>query len=101
MTGIQLTDYEPQINVKRDSLGQITQGLTLGETLQQNQAIILAMHQGELKERPMMGVGISDMLLDNDPIYWRTKIKEQLEMDGQKVGSVKLTKTGIQIEATY
>lgn len=101
MTGIQLTDYEPQINIKRDSLGQITQGLTLGETLQQNQAIILAMHQGELKERPMMGVGISDMLLDNDPIYWRTMIKEQLEMDGQKVGSVKLTKTGIQIEATY
>lgn len=101
MTGIQLTDYEPQIKIKRDSLGQITQGLTLGETLQQNQAIILAMHQGELKERPMMGVGISDMLLDNDPIYWRTMIKEQLEMDGQKVGSVKLTKTGIQIEATY
>lgn len=101
MTGIQLTNYEPQITVKRDGLGQITQGLTLGETLQQNQAIILAMHQGELKERPMMGVGISDMLLDNDPIYWRTKIKEQLEMDGQKVGSVKLTKSGIQIEATY
>ena len=101
MTGIQLTDYEPQINVKRDSLGQITQGLTLGETLQQNQAIILAMHQGELKERPMIGVGISDMLLDNDPIYWRTKIKEQLEMDGMKVGSIKITKTGIQIEATY
>lgn len=101
MTGIQLKDYEPQINIKRDSLGQITQGLTLGETLQQNQAVILAMHQGELKERPMMGVGISDMLLDNDPIYWRTMIKEQLEMDGQKVGSVKLTKTGIQIEATY
>lgn len=101
MTGIQLTDYEPQINVKRDSLGQITQGLTLGETLQQSQAIILAMHQGELKERPMIGVGISDMLLDNDPIYWRTKIKEQLEMDGMKVGSIKITKTGIQIEAIY
>lgn len=101
MTGIQLTDYEPQINIKRDSLGQITQGLTLGETLQQNQAIILAMHQGEMKERPMMGVGISDMLLDNDPIYWRTKIKEQMGMDGQKVGRVKLTKTGIEIEATY
>lgn len=101
MTGIQLTDYEPQINIKRDSLGQITQGLTLGETLQQNQAIILTMHQGELKERPLVGVGITDMLLDNDALYWKTKIEEQLEMDGQKVGSVKLTKTGIQIEATY
>ena len=49
----------------------------------------------------MVGVGISDMLLDNDPIYWRTRIKEQLEMDGQKVDSVKITRTSIQIEATY
>ncbi len=101
MTGIQLTDYEPQVVIKTDDLGLITQGLTLGETLQQNQAVILAMHQGELKERPAVGVGISDMLLDNDPIYWRTKIKEQLEMDGQKVESVKLTQSGIEIEATY
>lgn len=101
MTGIQLTDYEPQVVIKRDGLGLITQGLTIGDTLNQNQAIILAMHQGELKERPMMGVGISDMLLDNDPIYWRTKIKEQLEMDGEKVGSVKIIRTGIEIEATY
>lgn len=101
MTGIQLTDYDPQVAIKTDSLGCITHGLTLGETLRQNQAVILAMHQGELKERPMVGVGISDMLLDNDPIYWRTRIKEQLEMDGQKVDSVKITRTSIQIEATY
>ena len=33
--------------------------------------------------------GISDMLLDNDPIYWRTKVKEQLEMDGQSIKMVK------------
>lgn len=101
MTGIQLADFAPLIDIKKDSLGLIQRGLTLGDTLNQNQAIILAMHQGELKERPMMGVGISDMLLDNDPIYWRTSIKEQLEMDGQRVGSVKITRTGIQIEATY
>lgn len=101
MIGIQLADFAPLIDIKKDSLGLIQRGLTLGDTLNQNQAIILAMHQGELKERPMMGVGISDMLLDNDPIYWRTMIKEQLEMDGEKVGSVKITRTGIQIEAKY
>lgn len=101
MTGIQLADFAPLIDIKKDSLGLIQRGLTLGDTLNQNQAIILAMHQGELKERPMMGVGISDMLLDNDPIYWRTRIKEQLEMDGQKVDSVRITKTGITIESKY
>lgn len=101
MIGIQLADYAPQIDIKKDNIGLIQRGLTLGDTLNQNQAIILAMHQGELKERPMLGVGISDMLLDNDPIYWRTRIKEHLEMDGEKVESVKITRTGIQIKAKY
>ncbi|WP_216655759.1 hypothetical protein [Xylanibacter muris] len=75
--------------------------LAVGDILRQNQALILSLHKGELKERPAVGAGISDMLLDHDPIYWRTVIKEQLEMDGQRVGSVKITHTGIQIEATY
>lgn len=41
------------------------------------------------------------MLLDNDPIYWRTLIKEQMEMDGQTVDKVRITNTGIQIESKY
>lgn len=76
-------------------------GLVVGDILRQNQALLLMLHKGELKEHPAVGVGISDMLLDNDPIYWRTSVKEQLEMDGQRVESVKITRTGIQIEATY
>ena len=99
MNGIQLTwgtdgaNYlEPVVNGG---------GLVVGDILRQDQALLLMLHKGELKERPAVGVGISDMLLDNDPIYWRTQIKEQLEMDGQRVGSVKITRTGIQIEATY
>lgn len=72
-----------------------------GETVHQNQALILMLHKGELKERPAVGVGISDMLLDNDPLYWRGVIKEQLEMDGETVNSVKILTTGIQIDADY
>ena len=75
--------------------------LLVGDVLRQNQALILTLHNGELKENPSVGVGISDMLLDNDPIYWRTKIKEQLEMDGQTVDKVRITNTGIQIESKY
>lgn len=76
-------------------------GLVTGETVHQNQALILMLHKGELKERPAVGVGISDMLLDNDPLYWRGVIKEQLEMDGETVNSVKILTTGIQIDADY
>ncbi|MBR5861244.1 MAG: hypothetical protein IKY71_07865 [Bacteroidaceae bacterium] len=101
MRGIQLTNYEPDIQVKRGKDGKIANGFVVGDTLRQNQALILLLHKGELKEWPAVGCGISDMLLDNDPIYWRTIIREQLEMDGQKVNSVKITTTGINIDATY
>ncbi len=75
--------------------------LVTGDILRQNQALILCLHKGELKEYPAVGAGISDMLLDNNPLYWRTVIKEQLEMDGQKVESVRVNIDGIDIEADY
>ena len=99
--GIQLTNYTPRISVKRDRNGRITQGLTVGNTLRQNQALLLVLHSGELKDNPAVGVGISDMLLDHHPLYWRTKIREQLRMDGQTVRELKLTTTGLRIEAEY
>ena len=102
MIGIQLTaDYEPRIRLVRDEEGRIIEGLALGETLPQNQALILTLHQGELKEAPAVGCGISDMLLDHRPLFWRARIREQLEMDGQTVTSIKITTTGIHIDARY
>ena len=102
MIGITLTaDYEPRIRLVRDEEGRIIEGLTLGETLPQNQALILTLHQGELKEAPAVGCGVSDMLLDNQPLYWRARIREQLEMDRQTVNSIKITTSGIHIDAHY
>ena len=102
MIGLQLTsDYAPSIRLVRDEEGRIIEGLSLGETLPQNQALILLLHQGELKEAPAVGCGISDMLLDHNPLYWRARIREQLEIDGQTVDSVKITTSGISIDAHY
>lgn len=101
MKGMLLADYEPLIDVRRDAEGRITEGLRTGDVLKQNQALILTLHKGELKERPMVGVGLSDMLLDNDPMYWRSSIRDQLELDGQTVGSVEITTNGVKIEADY
>lgn len=75
--------------------------LALGDTTRQNQALILLLHKGELKENAAVGVGISDMLLDHDPLHWRQEIREQLEMDRQNVRSVKITQKGITIDAHY
>ncbi|MBF1618905.1 MAG: hypothetical protein HXO42_00190 [Prevotella sp.] len=101
MKGITLKDYEAVIQPHRGPDGKIISGLVIGDTLHQNQALILNLHKGELKERPMAGCGISDMLLDNDPIYWRTLIREQLEMDRQTVTNIKITTKSIEIDAQY
>lgn len=101
MKGITLIDYEVVIQPHRGPDGKIISGLIVADTLHQNQALILHLHKGELKERPMIGCGISDMLLDNDPIYWRTLIREQLEMDRQTVTNIKITTKSIEIDAQY
>lgn len=101
MNGIQMIDYSPAVSVKRDEDGRITQGLVVGDILAQNQALILQLYHGENKEYPAVGCGIEGMLLDQDPLYWRTTIKEQLAMDNQQVESVKITTTSIKIKSKY
>jgi hypothetical protein len=101
MRAIKLKNFEIDVQLKFDNEGKILSGLNLGDTLRQNQALILVLHQGELKERPEIGVGIEDMLLDNDILYWRSRIREQLELDNQNVDKVRITTGGIEINASY
>ena len=101
MTGIQLKDYDVDVNVKRDASGLIVSGLVLGDILAQNQALILSMHKGDLKSDVSVGVGIDRMLLDSDRLGWEREIQEQLEMDGQMVESVEVTNKEIKIKAQY
>lgn len=101
MRAIKLNNFKIDVQLKFDDEGKILSGLNLGDTLRQNQALILVLHQGELKERPEIGVGIEDMLLDNDILYWRSRIREQLELDNQSVDKVRITTGGIEINASY
>lgn len=98
---LQLDNFSPKIKVEKDKDGLITSGLCLGDTLRQNQSLILVYHKGELKERPEIGVGIEDMLLDDDVLFWKSTIREQLELDGQNVERIVLTTRGIDIKASY
>lgn len=101
MTGIQLIDYDIAVDVQRDASGLISSGLVLGDILHQNQALILVLHKGDLKSDVSVGVGIDRMLLDNERLTWTREIREQLEMDGQKVKDVKVTDKTIKIDASY
>ena len=101
MNGIRTQDFDIKIDIKKGLDGKITSGPEVGDILRQNQALILVMHKGELKENPSVGVGISDIINDHQLDKWRAEIREQLEMDGQKVNSVKLDNYGLTIEAEY
>lgn len=101
MKGIQLTDYDIAVKVKRDRFGRIESGLIVGDILHQNQAIILTMRKGDLKENPSIGVGLPDMVLEHNLMAVRNEIRQQLEMDGQRVNSISVTSAAVQIDANY
>lgn len=101
MNGIQMKDYDLDIAVVRDTAGRILSGLKVGDILSQNQALILTFHKGDMKADVSVGVGIDRMLLDNDRLTWSREIREQLEMDGQKVEEVTIGDGTIKIKSSY
>ena len=101
MNGIQMTDYDLSVSVEYDSDGRISSGLVVGDILHQNQALILGLHKGDLKDDVSVGVGIDRMIMDSDWLSWQREIREQLEMDGQTVESVLVDSKSIKIKASY
>lgn len=77
--------------------------IAIGETLPQNEFLLLVMNKGELKEDPMVGVGISDMINDNDILGWKRKIRDGLKADGMKVEQISISSDGRikKLEAKY
>lgn len=95
--GIQLTDnknlgdvLDLKVNVLRDASGKITEGLVVGDILEQNKALILIAHQGEFKFRPDLGVGLADILLSEDYLGYRHEIRSQFAKDGLIVETLDL-----------
>lgn len=105
--GIQLSDgisdtIDLKINVVRDAAGLITQGLIVGNILNQNQALIIIANPGEFKFNPTIGVAIDEMLLNEDYLQYRHRIRDHLTKDGMKVKSVDFSKKmGLVIDASY
>lgn len=107
--GLQLNDntttgeiLDLKIEVVKDAEGKIKSGLIVGNTLQQNQALILITQPGENKFNPDLGVGIADMLLDHDYLNYRHRIREHYAKDGLKVTHLDLYENKpLRIDANY
>lgn len=97
--GIQLEDdllgtqtADLKVIVVRGSDGLINEGIALGNTLRQNQALIITANPGEFMFNPTVGVGIQDLILDDDYLRFSHRISDHLSKDGMKVKSLQLEK---------
>lgn len=107
--GIQLVDnidhgnlLDIKINPIRDQEGKIVSGIVIGNTLEQNKALILIGSQGDFKYRPDLGVCFEDILLGADLLEYRHKVTEHFQKDGLKIIELDLYNTNnIKIIATY
>lgn len=95
--GLQLIDnseagdvMDVKIVPVRDASNKIVSGLVIGTTLEQNIALMLMLHQGELKFKPDLGVGIQDIILSSDYLIYRHRIREHLRKDNLIVSQIDL-----------
>ncbi len=74
----------------------------IGDATLQHQHHILIAQKGEFKEAPEIGVGIANMLLDENPRKILTQIRRNFEYDGMKVNSLEFNEKGnIVVDAPY
>lgn len=102
-TGFLINDnYELKVTPERDGTGKIIKGIMIGQTINQNTGLILICRKGEFKQEPVLGVGIEDILLDQDYLDWRRKIRINLELDDQNVKEIKFSSIdNLFIDADY
>lgn len=73
-----------------------------GESTLQNQTLILIAHQGEFKQTPEIGVGIQDLLLSDELLEYRHRIRNHFAMDKLRIKELELYEIGnLKINASY
>ena len=74
----------------------------IGESDNQHQLDILLATKGEFKEFPEIGVGISEMLSDDDFVEFLIEAKKNLEYDGMKINNIEFLPDGkLNIDGKY
>lgn len=96
------SDFDLDILVRNDSEGKIVSGLRIGDSVYQQQTLLLVANKGEIKHSPLVGVGLNSFLLDdgsNDELY--QEIGSQFRRDGMTVRSISFTDGKLNVESEY
>ena len=73
-------------------------GMLTGETRIQEEYLVLVTQRGEWKEHPLIGVGLADMVGDEDLRYWKREIIDNLARVGIKIKGVSLKNGNLEIK---
>jgi len=76
--------------------------IILGYSDNQHQEHILLANKGDYKEFPELGVGINNMLNEDDYMPFLIESKKNLEYDGMKINNIKFEENGnLNIDGYY
>jgi hypothetical protein len=95
---------KPVFSIKRDAQGKILQGLVIGSTQAQNEALILASNAGEYKNSPRLGVGLENALLgeSSELLKYRHAVRSNYALEGLEISELDLYSwKKIKIKAKY
>lgn len=82
---------------------KITNGdFAIGECTQQHQNLLLLSHKGSFRQSPLVGVGLSSFLMDNDLTRLKEEVQKQFELDGMVFRSLEAESfEDLEIDAFY
>lgn len=94
MKGLRLTqDNGGSVDIELDGGTMAT-----GETQAQEEYLVLVSQKGEWKEHPLVGVGVADMVGDEDLRYWKREIMDNLARVCIKIKGVSLKNGQLEIK---
>ena len=72
--------------------------MAVGETQFQEEYLVLSIQRGEWKEHPLVGVGVADMVGDEDLRFWKREITDNFARVGIKIKGVSLNNGILEIK---
>ncbi len=90
-------DLELDISAVRDAGGLIVSALQIGSVTLQNQKLIIYTSKGEIKEDPLMGVGLNAFIDSEDNNALVREIRSQMYRDGQTMPNISIKDKTIEI----
>lgn len=76
-------EFDLAVSPVRDGSGLITRGIVVGENTDQCAALVLSMAQGDLKEDPLLGCGLTQFVRGR---YSSSKIEKRIRAHFNRAG---------------